>query len=224
MIQLPGLDHARRSRTRAVSGSRRTRTSRPKRARTVFETGSILDRFVFHEAESSGVEPHTRTCHLFSRPCRARLELFSVAEAGGLEPHAAWSSAHHLPSELRPRRIPLPWSGQGDLNPQPLGSGPSALARLSYTQVLSARWESNPERTRIRRPGLTETTRGSSSAATVSSSRGGPSANRTQCELLIREPRVTNPSWPDGTSPAPPERGRHLKVPTRGFEPPLRGA
>jgi len=32
---------------------------------------------------------------------------------------------------------------------------------LSYTQVSSARRESNPERTLIRRPGLTETTRGS---------------------------------------------------------------
>jgi hypothetical protein len=31
--------------------------------------------------------------------------------------------------------------------------------------------------------------------------RGGPSANRTQCGLLIREPRVTNPSWPEVMSP-----------------------
>ena len=149
-------------------------------------------------------------------------------------PHGDPAPSGWAPSELRPRRIPLPWSGQRDLNPQPLGFGPSALARLSYTQVSSARWESNPDRTRIRRPGLTETTRRTAAKRRRRRCAGGPSANRTQCRLLIREPRVTNPSWPVGAnerirtstarglSPPPPASWATLaQRRTEGFEPSL---
>jgi hypothetical protein len=105
-----------------------------------------------------------------------------IAEAGGLEPLAVIAARIAFQASSVPDGFTFLGLGSGTrgradevgeplrsgdsrgAHPQPLGSGPSALARLSYTQVSSARWESNPERTRIRRPGLTETTRGRISA------------------------------------------------------------
>ncbi len=140
------------------------RAPHSKRARSLIDSPSL-----------SGGEQWSRTTHAnvpsafktASSPARFALRCGS----GRTRTSRRECGAHRLPSELRPRRIPLPWSGRRDSNPQPLGSGPSALARLSYTQVSSARWESNPDRTRIRRPGLTETTRGTAGEATSSSLR-----------------------------------------------------
>ncbi len=148
--------------------------------------------------------------------------------------------AHRLPSELRPRRIPLPWSGQGDSNPQPLGSGPSALARLSYTQLLmsrrhpagpetapSARWESNPDRTLIRRPGLTEATRGSVGAATPWSRRQWAICESNAVRAPYQRAQGYQPVMARTTAARclspPPLRVGYVarRVRTGGFEPPL---
>jgi hypothetical protein len=208
-------------------------------ARTVFETGSILDRFVFREAESSGVEPRTRACHRLSRPRRARLELHSVAEAGGLEPHAACAARIAFQASSVPDGFLFQWSGQGDLNPQPLGSGPSALARLSYTQVLDVSMasggaadggvralgvEPRQDAYKTSRPDRGHARIGGRGDANERALRRWAICESNAVRAPYQRAQGHQPVMARRHGSASRERGRNRKVPTRGFEPPLRGA
>lgn len=103
-----------------------------------------------------------------------------------------------------PDGFPFHWSGQRD-------SWPSRRSRRAPSSGVAARTTHNlsdPNRVLLSRLSYTQVVaRGEYHA------HGGPSANRTQCELLIRELRVTNPSWPIAE-----DRGA---VRTEGFEPSL---
>lgn len=147
----------------------------PRRRRALFskQARSLIDL----RSNSSG-EPWSRTTHTrrarhrFSRPCRAPARLTlrlrkrkdssrRPTEAEGRSaPHAAFTARIAFQASFVPDEFRFQWVWAAGLEPAPSRFRTERSSQLSYTQMMSARRELNPERALIRRPGLTETTRG----------------------------------------------------------------